>query len=74
MLYFPLIKTHLPQWVPFIGGDVFEFFSPVFNIADASISIGVITLFLFQKRFVKKTPGNTELSSDNNTERLTANA
>ena len=74
MLYFPIIKTHLPQWVPFIGGDVFEFFSPVFNIADASISIGVITLFLFQKRFVKKTPEDTELSSDSNTERLTANA
>jgi signal peptidase II len=36
-----------------VGGDEFEFFSPVFNIADASISIGVIALFLFQKRFVK---------------------
>ncbi|HVY73322.1 MAG TPA: lipoprotein signal peptidase [Puia sp.] len=52
MLYFPLIKTHYPQWFPFVGGEEFEFFSPVFNIADASISIGVIVLFLFQKRFV----------------------
>jgi signal peptidase II len=54
MLYFPLIKTHYPQWVPFVGGDEFEFFSPVFNIADASISLGVIVLFLFQKRFVRR--------------------
>jgi signal peptidase II len=41
-----------------VGGDKFEFFSPIFNIADASISIGVITLLLFQKRFFKKhSPG-----------------
>lgn len=54
MLYFPLIKTTYPSWVPFVGGEEFEFFSPIFNIADASISIGVITLFVFQKRFFKK--------------------
>jgi signal peptidase II len=55
MLYFPIItKAHFPDWFPFVGGDEFEFFSPIFNIADASISIGVITLLLFQKRFFKK--------------------
>jgi signal peptidase II len=55
MLYFPIItKAHYPSWLPFIGGDEFEFFSPIFNIADASISAGVITLFVFQKRFFKK--------------------
>lgn len=55
MLYFPIIRdAHYPSWVPFVGGDEFEFFSPIFNIADASISIGVITLFVFQKRFFKK--------------------
>ncbi len=54
MLYFPIIKTTYPSWVPFVGGDEFEFFSPIFNIADASISIGVITLFVFQKRFFKR--------------------
>jgi signal peptidase II len=53
MLYFPLFKGHLPEWIPFIGGD-FEFFSPIFNIADASISVGVITLLLFQKRFFRR--------------------
>lgn len=55
MLYFPLItNTHLPTWVPFWGGDDFEFFRPVFNIADASISIGVITILVFQNKFFKK--------------------
>lgn len=55
MLYFPMVKSHFPSWVPGVGGEEFEFFSPIFNIADASISIGVITLLLFQKRFFKKT-------------------
>ena len=54
MLYFPIINSHFPSWVPFVGGDRFEFFSPIFNLADASISVGVITLLLFQKRFFKR--------------------
>lgn len=54
MLYFPIIDTKFPSWVPFFGGDDFEFFSPIFNIADASISTGVITLLVFQKKFFKK--------------------
>jgi signal peptidase II len=54
MLYFPVFKGHFPSWFPFVGGEDFEFFSAIFNIADASISTGVITLLLFQKRFFKK--------------------
>jgi signal peptidase II len=54
MLYFPIVKGHFPGWFPFVGGDEFEFFSPIFNVADASISIGVIALLIFQKRFFKK--------------------
>ncbi|MEI9811009.1 MAG: lipoprotein signal peptidase [Bacteroidota bacterium] len=54
MLYFPIIDSKFPSWVPLVGGDKFEFFSPIFNIADASISAGVITLLVFQKRFFKK--------------------
>jgi signal peptidase II len=57
MLYFPIIKTHYPSWFPFVGGEEFEFFSPVFNLADASISVGVIAILLFQKRFFQKRPG-----------------
>lgn len=54
MLYFPIIDTTLPEWVPFKGGERFSFFDPVFNIADAAISCGVITLLLFQKKFMNK--------------------
>ena len=54
MLYFPMVQSTFPSWFPFVGGEEFEFFSPIFNIADASISVGVITLLLFQKRFFKK--------------------
>lgn len=54
MLYFPIIRSTFPSWVPVWGGEPFEFFSPVFNIADASISVGLIIILLFQNRFFKK--------------------
>ena len=55
MLYFPIITdAHWPSWVPVWGGDDFEFFRPVFNIADASISVGVIALLIWQKKFFPK--------------------
>ena len=54
MLYFPIIDMRWPRWIPFIGGNEFEFFAPVFNIADASISVGVMVLLFFQKRLVHK--------------------
>lgn len=53
MLYFPVIKGQFPTWVPVWGGEDFEFFRPIFNIADASITSGVISILLFQKRFFK---------------------
>ena len=54
MLYFPVIKGQFPSWFPFWGGDDFEFFRPIFNIADASITSGVISILVFQKRFFKQ--------------------
>ncbi len=54
MLYFPLISTTLPDWLPIWGGKRFDFFEPVFNIADMAISIGVFALLFFQKRLVQK--------------------
>lgn len=47
MLYFPLFHWTWPEWMPFVGGEYFLFFSPVFNIADASISVGLIALLIF---------------------------
>ena len=50
MFYFPLIETEWPQWLPIVGGDHFVFFSPVFNFADASISVSVVLLLLFYRK------------------------
>lgn len=56
MLYFPLFSFYWPDWIPWIGGERFEFFRPVFNIADSAISVGVVCMILFYHRC---------LSSDN---------
>lgn len=47
MFYFPIIETDWPSWMPFVGGEHFIFFSPIFNFADAAISCGVIAFILF---------------------------
>lgn len=54
MFYFPMIDTILPDWVPFFGGKPFAFFRYIFNVADSSITIGVTTILIFQKRFFTK--------------------
>ncbi|MDC0249393.1 lipoprotein signal peptidase [Flavobacteriales bacterium] len=53
MLYFPLLNSHYPQWLPFFGGDHFIFFRPVFNIADTGISIGIFMILLFYRRVLR---------------------
>ena len=50
MFYFPLFETVWPSWVPWVGGEPFIFFSYIFNIADASISVGVAILLLFYRK------------------------
>jgi signal peptidase II len=50
MFYFPLIVTTWPDWVPVVGGNPYVFFSPIFNFADASISVGVVMLLLFYRK------------------------
>ena len=54
MFYFPIIHTTWPDWMPFWGGEEFIFFSPVFNFADASISVGVVALLLFYRKELAK--------------------
>jgi signal peptidase II len=54
MLHFPVIDTTWPKWVPYFGGKPFVFFNPIFNIADASITTGVLSILVFQKRFFKQ--------------------
>ena len=53
MLYFPLIDTRLPAWLPVWAGERFQFFKPVFNIADSAISTGVISMLLFHRQFLR---------------------
>ena len=52
MFYFPLIETNWPEWMPFVGGEHFIFFSPIFNFADAAISCGIIAMILFYGKYL----------------------
>lgn len=54
MFYFPIIDTNWPSWMPFVGGEHFIFFSPIFNFADAAISCGIIALLLFYSKYLNE--------------------
>ena len=54
MFYFPLIETEWPMWMPFVGGEHFVFFSPVFNFADSCISVSVVLLLLFYRKEISR--------------------
>lgn len=56
MIYFPIWKGNLPEWLPIVGGKYFSFFNAVFNIADTAISVGVGILIVFNKRAFNKRP------------------
>jgi len=62
MLYFPMVDTTWPDWMPYIGGDNFRFFEPVFNVADTAISTGVGILLVFNKRAFKQVEEEKESS------------
>jgi signal peptidase II len=63
MFYFPLINTHWPAWSPIKPGQSFVFFRPVFNLSDASITCGVFSILLFQKRMFRELPEETRIGS-----------
>ncbi|AOM77818.1 lipoprotein signal peptidase [Pedobacter steynii] len=54
MFYFPILQGNFPSWVPIWGGEDFVFFRPVFNIADAAISVGVVIILIYQKTYFKE--------------------
>ncbi|WP_342329569.1 lipoprotein signal peptidase [Pedobacter sp. FW305-3-2-15-E-R2A2] len=54
MFYFPILQGNFPSWVPIWGGEDFIFFRPVFNIADAAISVGVVIILIYQKTYFKE--------------------
>jgi signal peptidase II len=53
MFYFPILEGVYPHWIPFLGGDSYIFFRPVFNVADSAITTGVLSLLIFQRQFFK---------------------
>ena len=59
MIHLEIFKINLPSWIPFWGGQPFDFFGPIFNIADAAISTGIISLLVFQKRLFPKVKTET---------------
>jgi signal peptidase II len=64
MLYFPIFEFVWPEWVPYVGGNYFEFFSPVFNIADSSIFIGVVIILFMQKKFFGEKAAENQPETD----------
>ena len=54
MFYFPIIDTYWPEWMPWVGGEHFIFFSPIFNFADAAISCGIIALLIFYHKRISQ--------------------
>lgn len=64
MLYFPVASGTYPTWIPILGGQDFQFFRPVFNIADSSITSGVLLMVLFQKQFFGKKHVHSEDQSE----------
>lgn len=64
MFYFPIIDTHWPMWMPFIGGEHFIFFSPIFNFADAAISCGIIAMLLFYSNCLNRSHALKDISGN----------
>ncbi len=69
MFYFPLVNTTWPEWVPYFGGKSFQFFKPVFNIADSAITCGVASILLFHRNFFKsESDSKNQLQQEVNSE------
>ena len=73
MLYFPMVDTHIADWIPVWGGERFKFFKPVFNIADSAITTGVLSMIVFYRGFLrtgttrKASPALAEVAASDNT-------
>lgn len=64
MFYFPMVHGHYPSWVPFIGDNYFMFFRPVFNLADSAITIGVLSILLFQRGVFGHQPNEKAITTE----------
>ena len=59
MFYFPIIEGRFPDWFPIWGSESFTFFRPVFNVADSAITVGVVSILVFHRKFFKKNTQNS---------------
>lgn len=64
MFYFPIIDTFWPEWMPWVGGDRFIFFSPIFNFADASITCGIFALLIFYSKYLNEAYHSKQFKGD----------
>lgn len=70
MFYFPLVSGTIPSWFPMWSGEHFEFFRPVFNVADSAISVGIAFMIIFQKKVFHETPQHLLQTHDINSNTL----
>ena len=66
MFYFPIASWDWPEWMPGVGGEHFIFFQPVFNLADAAISAGIIAFILFYSKYLASNPEEQQKKTENN--------
>ena len=66
MFYFPIASWDWPEWMPGVGGEHFIFFQPVFNLADAAISAGIIAFILFYSKYLASNPEEQQKKAENN--------
>lgn len=66
MFYFPIASWDWPEWMPGVGGEHFIFFQPVFNLADAAISAGIIAFILFYSKYLASNPEEQQKNAENN--------
>lgn len=70
MFYFPLIEGRYPDWIPYVGGNPFIFFRPVFNIADSSITIGIFSIMIFYRSYFNKPHESVDNNEKEQTEQV----